>query len=86
MKDRLDRFDPAVVGGLRDQGLLYVLEPETFVDKAAAEKLAAALTEVISSGALDDLPGVGTAYEELAASRVSKRPALPPFSHCFQSL
>lgn len=51
MKDRLDRFDPALVEGLRNHSLLHVIEPETVVDKAAAEKLAEAIAETISSGA-----------------------------------
>src|SRR5215204_4028646 len=59
MQDWLEQSDPAIVGGLRDHGLLHVLEPETVVDKDAAEQLAAAMAEVISSGALDDL-GDGT--------------------------
>ena len=32
MMDRLDQSDPAMVGGLRDHGLLHVLKPETIVD------------------------------------------------------
>ena len=73
MKDRLDRSDPAIVGGLRDHGLLHVIEPETAVDKAAAEKLAEAMAEVISSGALDDLAGQETAFAELSMSRLGFR-------------
>jgi len=73
MQDRLEQSDPAIVGGLRDHGLLHVLEPATVVDKDAAEQLAAAMAEVISSGALDDLGGRNTAFAELSMSRLGFR-------------
>jgi hypothetical protein len=73
MQDRLEQSDPAIVGGLRDHGLLHVLEPETVVDKDAAEQLAAAMVKVISSGALDDLGGRNTAFAELSMSRLGFR-------------
>lgn len=73
MQDRLEQSDPAIVGGLRDHGLLHVLEPETVVDKDAAEQLAAAMAEVISSGALDELEGRDTAFAELSMSRLGFR-------------
>lgn len=75
MKDRLDRSDPAIVGGPKNHGLLHVIEPETVVDKAAAEKLAEAMAELISSGALDDLAGQETAFAELSMSRLGFRGA-----------
>jgi hypothetical protein len=50
--------------------LLQVFEPETFVDKEASEKLADAMSEVIASGALDDLADSGTAFAELSYSRL----------------
>ena len=70
MRDGLDRFDPSLVEGLSSDGLLHVLEPETVVDKGAAEKLAEAMAEAISSGALDDLTGQKTAFAELSMSRL----------------
>ena len=73
MKDRLDSFDPSLVEGLRSHGLLHVLEPETLVDKAAAEKLAEAMANAISSGALDDLTGESIAFAELSMSRLGFR-------------
>jgi hypothetical protein len=73
MRDRLDRFDPALVEGLRSHGLLHVIEPETDVDKAAAEKLAEAMAEAISSGTLDSLVGERTAFTELSMSRLGFR-------------
>lgn len=71
MKDRLDHWDPSTVAGLREHGLLHVLEPETLVDKDAAEKLAKALVGLIASGALDRLTGDRTtAFAELSYSRL----------------
>lgn len=56
IRDRPLRLDPAIAEPLKDEGLLRILSPETLVGKDVAEKLAVALTDVISSGALDDLP------------------------------
>jgi hypothetical protein len=36
MEDRLEHFDPAIVTGLRDQGLLHVIKPEEAVDKSSS--------------------------------------------------
>ena len=73
MRDWLDRFDPALVEGLRSHGLLHVPEPEAGVDEAAAKKLAEAMAEAIASGALDDLSGERTAFAELSMSRLGFR-------------
>ncbi len=71
MKDRLDRWDPSIVSGLREHDLLHVLDPETLVDKGATEKLAEALVDLIASGALDGLTGDRTtAFAELSYSRL----------------
>src|SRR5215469_11501877 len=43
MKDRPGEIDPAIVAGLKQHGLLHVIEPEKAVDKAATEKLATVL-------------------------------------------
>src|SRR5438876_9239003 len=45
--------DPAIAAGLRNEGLLHILEPEKIVDKGATKKLADAMSEVIASGMLD---------------------------------
>lgn len=62
--------DPAIAAGLDDEGLLHILEPEKLIDKAAAEKLSHAMTDVIQSGALDSLSKDGTAFHELSYSRL----------------
>jgi hypothetical protein len=72
MRDRLERFDPALAEGLRSHGLLHVIEPDTAMDKAA-EKLVEAMAEAISSGVLDDLAGKRTAFAELSISRLGFR-------------
>jgi hypothetical protein len=69
MKDRPHRLDPAIAAGLEDAGLLTILSPERLVDKAATERLAAELADVIASGVLDDLPA-GGAFAELSMSRL----------------
>lgn len=70
MKDRPELVDPAIVAGLKEHGLLHVLEPETLVDKGATEKLATAMTDIITSGALDSLAREGTEFAELSYSRL----------------
>jgi len=70
MKDRPEMADPAIVAGLREHGLLHVLEPETVVDAAATAKLATAMTDIITSGALDRLATEGSDFAELSYSRL----------------
>jgi hypothetical protein len=70
MKDRPERSDPAIVEGLKQHGLLYIIEPEKAIDKAATEKLATALTNIIGSGVLDHLAKEETAFHELSMSRL----------------
>jgi hypothetical protein len=62
-------LDPAVAIPLLDQGLLHILEPEQIVDKTATEKLSAAMTEIINSGALDKLDKNGE-FHEISYSRM----------------
>jgi hypothetical protein len=61
--------DPVLAGPMRERGLLQVLEPETFVDKAMAKDLADALTQLISDRAFDDLD-MSAYYQELSRSRM----------------
>lgn len=70
MKRRPEEVDPAIVAGLREHGLLHIIEPEKAVDKAVAEKLASAMTNIITSGALDHLAKEKTAFHELSMSRL----------------
>ena len=70
MKGRPEEVDPAIVEGLRQHDLLYIIEPEKAVDKIATEKLATAMTDIIASGALDSLAKPGTPFHELSMSRL----------------
>lgn len=70
MKRRPEETDPAIVAGLREHDLLHLIEPEKAVDKAATEKLAMALANIIASGVLDDLARDKTAFRELSMSRL----------------
>jgi hypothetical protein len=73
MRDRPHRLDPSIATGLEQQGLLHILEPEQLLDQAAVEGLASQLSEVIASGALDQLAGDMRPYEELSRSRMGSR-------------
>ncbi len=70
MKDRPEILDRSTVLSLKEHGLLEIIEPETAVDKSATEKLAMAMTDVISSGVLDELAKEATAFHELSMSRL----------------
>jgi hypothetical protein len=70
MKDRPEEIDPAIVVGLREYGLLEIIEPELAVNKAATEKLVPALAEIVASGMLDGLAKHETAFHELSMSRL----------------
>lgn len=70
MKERPEEIDKPIVVGLKEQGLLEVIEPERAVDKIATEKLATAMTEIIASGVLDKLAKEETAFHELSMSRL----------------
>jgi hypothetical protein len=70
MKDRPEELDRPIVVGLREKGLLEIIEPEKAVDKSATEKLATAMTDIITSGVLDELAKEETAFHELSMSRL----------------
>jgi hypothetical protein len=70
MRDRPRLLEPEMAIPLTEEGLLHILEPETLVDKAATEQLAASLTDVIASGALDSLATKRTKFQELSWSRL----------------
>jgi len=70
MTERPEEIDAPIVVGLREHGLLHIIEPETAVDKEATEKLALAMTDIITSGMLDDLAKQKTAFHELSRSRL----------------
>jgi hypothetical protein len=70
MKERPEELDTAIVVGLKEHGLLEIIEPEKAVDKVATEKLAMAMTDIITSGVLDELAKEQTAFHELSMSRL----------------
>ncbi len=70
MKERPEREDPAIVRGLKEHGLLHIIEPEKSVDHVATEKLVSAMTDIITSGALDQLSNSDTRLRELSMSRM----------------
>jgi hypothetical protein len=70
MRDRPFEVDPAIATGLQEHGLLKILEPETFMDRTAAEALATAMSDIIVSGSLDNLAKRRTKFHELSYSRL----------------
>src|SRR5947199_6396941 len=73
MTDRPELEDPVMVQGLKEHGLLHIIEPEKSVDKDATEKLASTMTDIITSGVLDELAKRPTAFHELSMSRLGYR-------------
>jgi hypothetical protein len=65
-----ESFDPTLAGPLRDRGLLHYLIADQVVDQKATNQLATALTDVITSGALDPIAREGTAFHEISMSRM----------------
>ena len=70
MRGRAESIEPEMATPLLDAGVLHILEPETIVDKPATEKLTEALTNIITSGALDSLATEKTRFHELSYSRL----------------
>ena len=70
MKERPEEIDRPIVVGMKDQGLLEIIEPERAVDESATEKLATAMTDIITSGVLDELAKEETAFHKLSMSRL----------------
>jgi hypothetical protein len=70
MRGRETAADPVLAGPLQEMGLLKVLEPETFVDQQVTETLVTAVTQLLTSGAFDELDHPMHAYEELSGSRL----------------
>ena len=76
---RVEAADPALVAGLQEHGLLTFLEPESVIDRAAAESLAEQLADLLAAGAFDNLVQVaGPMAARLSLSRLgaSADPAL----------
>ena len=70
MRERPEQLDAPTVVGLKEQGLLEIIEPEHAVDKSATERLAMEMANIITSGVLDDLAREATAFHALSMSRL----------------
>ncbi len=73
MRDRPALLDPAIAQGLHERGLLHIFEPEKLVDKEATEQLAMVMTNIITTGSLDELATEDTHFHELSYSRLGMR-------------
>jgi hypothetical protein len=64
--------NPWLAGPLEEQGLLHVLQPETFIDQEMTSDLCGILAELLSAGLFDDLeiPKHRYEYHELSQSRL----------------
>ena len=70
MQDRVDWVDHEITVPLLDAGLLHRLRPEELVDKAATEKLAHSLDNILDTGLLEPLASGATRFHELSYSRL----------------
>ena len=70
MRDRPEEIDRPIAVGLKDKGLLEIIEPETAVDSSATEQLASAMTDIVASGVLDELGNEESAFHEISMSRL----------------
>jgi hypothetical protein len=70
MAGRETAANPFFTVPLQEQGLLRILEPETFVDQQVTEALLAAVAELITQGAFDGLDRPKYGYAELSRSRM----------------
>lgn len=70
MRDRPEQVDGPVVVGLKEKGLLEIIEPERAVDRSATENLANVMTDIIVSGSLDKLSKEKTSFHEISMSRL----------------
>jgi hypothetical protein len=64
--------NPWLAGPLEEQGLLHVLEPESFIDQQMITDLCGILRGLLSAGLFDDmkLPEHRYGYHELSQSRL----------------
>ena len=69
MRGRHVMADPTLAGPLEDEGLLLVLEPETFVDEATVMQLTDVIEALVDGGAFDELSDVDR-FAELSMSRM----------------
>ncbi len=69
MRGRNLLADPTLAAPLADQGLLRVLEPESFLDAASAERLVEVVTALVTGGAFDELSDAAH-FAEISMSRM----------------
>lgn len=69
-RDEPEMIDPELAGPLRDKGLLHYLVADKVVGKTETERLAVALDQLMTSGALDHLRDEDTAFHEISMSRM----------------
>jgi hypothetical protein len=69
LRDKPFRNDPVMAEPLQDQGLLHILEPETFIDQPSTERLTQIMVDLITSGAFDRLDR-RPRFHELSYSRL----------------
>jgi hypothetical protein len=69
MRGRNLLADPTLAAPLADEGLLRVLEPESFLDAAGAEQLVEVVTALVTDGAFDELSDAA-AFAEISMSRM----------------
>ena len=86
MRDQPEQIDRPIVVGLKERGLLEIIEPERAVDKSATEQLASAMTDIIASGALDELSKENTGFHEISMSRLGSYGDEGLFSMIFEEL
>ena len=86
MKDRPEQIDRPIVVGLKERGLLEIIEPEKAVDKSATEQLAGAMTDIITSGVLDELSKEDTGFHEISMSRLGSYGDQGLFTMIFEEL
>jgi hypothetical protein len=70
IKDKPFESDPAIAAGLEQAGLLHIWKPEKIIDKAATQKLARSMTDILSFGALNALSKENTTFHQLSYSRL----------------
>ncbi len=87
MPDASSFDDEAVIEGLKEHNLFHVFQPETFLDNDSAIRLTNAMTEIISSGVLDDLAQKDKGgFAELSMSRMGYQVAEDYANEIFKQL
>lgn len=70
LRDKQFTDDPDVAPVLEREGLLHLLFPEKVIDKTVTEKLAASVTAILVTGALDKPSAAASEFHSLSYSRL----------------